>query len=98
METAATERRVEHLRSVETMLAVECRCLKEETLRALALDLLDNRERVWHRLDDGTPLPSAGLSVIFGRDCLGFVHNATHLLGSRDIEKSWIEEWTQILI
>lgn len=53
----------------------------------------------WKRWED---LPKAenlmAPRMIVGVDCLGFVHDATHLIASQDRTASWVERWRAVEI
>ena len=51
-------------------------------------------ESAWMSIEERQPLPEDG--EIVGRDCLGYCHLATHLVGSKEPGKTWIEEWMPV--
>lgn len=66
-----------------TSLVVECPILSRQTADRLA-DVVCSEDG-WRSWRDDPPLaPKFERWIIVGRDCLGYVHNATHLLNERD--------------
>lgn len=79
-----------------TSLIVECPILSRETADRLASDLIAS-EHGWREWKSDPPLcPRFERWVIVGRDCLGYVHNATHLIDQRD--GSAFDWWKRVQI
>ena len=85
------EQKADNIKSLALSLRVECPCLSEETSQKVAADLINSDEGGEHW--ECSPRDHA---VIVGKDALGFVHNATHLMGSKDGQ--WVEMWKFVSI
>lgn len=71
-------------RDLATSLIVECAILSRETADRVAAELIGSKDG-WREWKSDPPMkPRFENWVIVGRDCLGYVHNATHLIDQRD--------------
>lgn len=74
----------DNLNGLSTSLVVECPILTRETADRLAADLIASKDG-WNNWSEQPPMPPRFEQwVVVGRDCLGYVHNATHLVGSKN--------------
>lgn len=78
-----------------TSLMVECPILSRATAERIAAETATDAG--WKEWAAEPPLcPKFERWVIVGRDCLGYVHNATHLLNSRNGMS--FDHWKRITI
>lgn len=85
------ELRVRNAHDLARSLLSTCPILSDHTATYLA-DMLTKSDEGWRPWREA-PKDHA---VIVGKDALGFVHNATHLLGHKDGQ--WIEAWKLVKI
>ena len=59
---------------------------------AIARAVFNAPETAWQNWEEHPPSPEDG--PIVGRDCLGYFHLATHLVGGND--PMWVEAWMRV--
>lgn len=60
--------------------------------QVLAEKIVDLPDECWTKWTDKPPTAADG--EIAGKDCLGYCHLATHLIG--DIDGMWVVAWTKV--
>lgn len=89
--------KAENAKSLATSLLVNNPILSRETAERVAAELVQSKDGwlPWSELPKRVGMPI----VIVGRDCLGFVHNATHIIGGKNPSDSgWVEDWKPVSI
>lgn len=80
--------RAENVRTLIQSLRID----KIPDADAVALAVFNAPADVWIAWDERQPRVEDG--EIVGMDCLGFIHRATHLIGSGN--GMWVEKWMRL--
>lgn len=78
----------ENLNSLAQSIELE-RKINRRAAEITAVRIFDVPETEWHVWATDPPKESDG--IIVGRDCLNFLHLATHLVGAKD--SMWCDHW-----
>jgi hypothetical protein len=90
--------RADNSKSLATSLLVDNPILSHATAQRIATELVESLDgwRPWSEMPKYLSLPM----VIVGRDALGFVHNATHMIVGKRVpdDQGWVEDWKQVTV